>query len=325
MAYAKLKLQKIENSLHGAKLMPTFKTAGPPRTAKNRVSPSINPLCPQIGETMTMVARQDPSPFDAIKHTAEDGGESWSARELMPFLGYTRWGNFTEAVEQARAVIAAEHGEEAARSQIADSEKITTNARGQNRAVSDLSLSRYAAYLTAMRGDSRKQEIRAALVYFAVKTRQAEVAPLPQSREITAAAGPVPYREQAEILSILRPVLPEAYATATGKVIMARVMGERPELESSETPLYASTFLAEKGHKPKTIAKFQGGFGLRVSNRYFKVHGRRPEKIPGPAGSRIDQVAVYTEDDRPILEQVYAEIADLIDDFEGNGQLRMTA
>ncbi|MFB9485496.1 Bro-N domain-containing protein, partial [Streptomyces filamentosus] len=141
----------------------------------------------------------------------------------------------------------------------------------------------------------------------------------PQPREITAAAGPVPYREQAEILSILRPVLPEAYATATGKVIMARVMGERPELESSETPLYASTFLAEKGHKPKTVAKFQSGFGSRVSNRYFKVHGRRPGKIPGPAGSRIDQVAAYTEDDRPILEQVYQEIADIIDDFEGGG------
>lgn len=153
-----------------------------------------------------------------------------------------------------------------------------------------------------------------------------EATPPPaEPKEITAAAGPVPYREQAEILSILRPVLPEAYVTATGKVIMARVMGDRPELESSETPLYASTFLAEKGHKPKTVAKFQSGFGSRVSNRYFKVHGRRPGKIPGPAGSRIDQVAVYTEDDRPILEQVYKEIADLIDDFEGGGQMRMSA
>ncbi|TXS21641.1 hypothetical protein EAO71_27235 [Streptomyces sp. ms191] len=147
----------------------------------------------------------------------------------------------------------------------------------------------------------------------------------PKPREITAAAGPVPYKEQAEILSILYPMLPDSYATATGKIIMARVMGERPELESSETPLYASTFLAEKGHKPKTVAKFQSGFGSRVSNRYFKVHGRRPGKIPGPAGSRIDQVAVYTEDDRPILEQVYREIADLIDDFEGGGQMRMSA
>lgn len=147
----------------------------------------------------------------------------------------------------------------------------------------------------------------------------------PQPKEITAAAGPVPYREQAEILAILSPVLPDSYAAATGKVILARAMGERPELESSETPLYAATFLAEKGHKPKTVAKFQSGFGARVSNRYFKVHGRRPEKIPGPAGSRIDKVAVYSEDDRPLLEQVYAEIVDLIDGFETGGQTAISA
>ncbi|SCG04910.1 hypothetical protein GA0115255_119594 [Streptomyces sp. Ncost-T6T-2b] len=64
---------------------------------------------------------------------------------------------------------------------------------------------------------------------------------------------------------------------AAGKAIMARVMGERPELGSAETPLYASTFLAEKGHKPATVAKFQSGFCARVSNRYLKVCGKRPE------------------------------------------------
>lgn len=146
-------------------------------------------------------------------------------------------------------------------------------------------------------------------------------------KEITAAAGPLPYKEQAEVVVIFAKagVLPESYATATAKVIVARAMGERPELEPSETPLYAATFLAEKGHKPKTVLKFQSGFGSRVSNRYFKVHGRRPEKIPGPAGSRIDKVAVYTEDDRPILEQVYGEIADLISAFETGGQIALSA
>ncbi|MEU3613467.1 BRO family protein [Streptomyces sp. NPDC006872] len=149
----------------------------------------------------------------------------------------------------------------------------------------------------------------------------------PAMKEITAAAGPRPYKEQAEIVVLFAQagVLPESYATATAKIIVARAMGERPELESSETPLYAATFLAEKGHKPKTVAKFQSGFGSRVSNRYFKVHGRRPEKIPGPAGSRIDKVAVYTEDDRPVLEQVYAEIVDLINAFENGGQNRLIA
>lgn len=150
-------------------------------------------------------------------------------------------------------------------------------------------------------------------------------APAPAPKEITAAAGPLPYRDQAEILAILRPALPEPYATATAKVILARAMGERPELEPSETPLYAATFLAEKGHKAKTVAKFQSGFGSRVSNAHFKQHGRRPEKIAGPAGSRIDKVAVYTEEDRPLLEAVYAGMSDLIAAFEHGDQIALSA
>ena len=267
---------------------------------------------------MSMVARKDSSPFDAIRR-AEGSGEWWSARDLMPVMGYDKWNNFQRVVD--RAIRAAENT--GTYSEQAFSRVREEGTGGAPRI--DYHLNRGGAYLVAMNGDPSKPEVAAAQAYFAAMTRQAELAAGPPTpREITAAAGPVPYREQAEILSILRPVLPEAYATATGKVIMARVMGERPELESSETPLYASTFLAEKGHKSKTVAKFQSGFGSRVSNRYFKVHGRRPEKIPGPAGSRIDRVAVYTEDDRPLLEQVYAEIADLINAFEG-GQMALSA
>ncbi|SCK39340.1 Prophage antirepressor [Streptomyces sp. ScaeMP-e48] len=145
------------------------------------------------------------------------------------------------------------------------------------------------------------------------------------AQEVAAAVGPLPYREQAEVLAILRPVLPESYSVATGKVIMARAMGERPELDSAETPLYASTFLAEKGHKAATVTKFQSGFGTRVSNRYLKVRGKRPQKIPGPAGSRIDKVVAYVEDDRPLLEQVYAEISKEIVRFESGGQVTLGA
>lgn len=115
------------------------------------------------------------SPFDQIRRVDAYGREYWDGRELMPFLGYTKWANFNEAIDQARGVIAAEHGEAAAEAQIADSGKIIKNARGQSRKVATFQLSRYACYLTAMRGDSRKAEIRAALVYFAFKTREAEL------------------------------------------------------------------------------------------------------------------------------------------------------
>jgi phage antirepressor YoqD-like protein len=137
--------------------------------------------------TTTLAFPDDESPFDSIREVDEHGNDSWSARTLQPFLGYDQWRRFAEAIDQAKAVIEAEHGADAAESQIAATGKITKNARGQSRTLPDFRLSRYAAYLTAMRGDSRKPEIRAALVYFAVKTREAEIAQqrpaLPQDYE----------------------------------------------------------------------------------------------------------------------------------------------
>ena len=35
--------------------------------------------------------------FEGIRHTRDDGGKYWQARELAPILDYTEWRNFTKA------------------------------------------------------------------------------------------------------------------------------------------------------------------------------------------------------------------------------------
>ena len=51
------------------------------------------------------------SPFDAIRRTREDGTEYWSARDLMPILGYEKWERFADSldysVDQAAKALAA--------------------------------------------------------------------------------------------------------------------------------------------------------------------------------------------------------------------------
>ncbi len=111
------------------------------------------------------------SPFDRIRRMDAYGRECWKAREVMPLLGYSRWENFREAVKDAHGVIAAEQGELVANQAFSWYHEKGTGGRDRE----DCWLLRGACYVTAMRGDSRKHEIRAALIYFAHRTREAEL------------------------------------------------------------------------------------------------------------------------------------------------------
>lgn len=108
------------------------------------------------------------SPFDAIKRVRDDGSEFWSARELMPLLGYDRWENFQAALDRAQTAATVQgHSAEGLFRGV--------TKKGGGRPQADFELVRFAAYLVAMSGDPRKEEVAAALNYFAVKTREAEV------------------------------------------------------------------------------------------------------------------------------------------------------
>lgn len=130
----------------------------------------------------------DGSPFDAIRRVTPEGREYWSARELMPLLGYERWERFADAI--ARAKIAAHNSGYVVAEQFPGAAKMVELGSGATRSVEDFHLSRYACYLVAMSSDPRKPEVAAALTYFAIKTREAETRrELPQSREERMAIG----------------------------------------------------------------------------------------------------------------------------------------
>ncbi|MFH8410679.1 phage antirepressor KilAC domain-containing protein [Streptomyces sp. NPDC018019] len=134
---------------------------------------------------MSMVSPAEHSPFEHLKQIRSDGSEYWPARDLQPTMAYDRWERFEGVIE--RAIAAAENSGADPAAHFRSSAKITKNARGQQRSITDWELSRYGAYLVAMNGDPRKPEIAAAQTYFAVKTREAELRPatppLPQDYE----------------------------------------------------------------------------------------------------------------------------------------------
>lgn len=119
------------------------------------------------------------SPFDGIKQS--DGArEWWSARDLMPLLGYESYRRMADAVERAKC--AAENQGQHVPTLFADAVKKSSGGRP----AEDVHLTRYAAYLVAMNGDPRKPEIASAQSYFAIRTREAEVTEaraLPRSQD----------------------------------------------------------------------------------------------------------------------------------------------
>ena len=114
------------------------------------------------------------SPFEAIRRTAEDGGEYWSARELMVVLDYTEWRNFTRVLTKARE--ACQNSGNAVSDHFVETNKMVTLGSGATREVTDYDLSRYACYLVVQNGDPEKPVIAAGQTYFAVRTREAELA-----------------------------------------------------------------------------------------------------------------------------------------------------
>src|SRR6266700_5314580 len=128
-----------------------------------------------------MNAGQGPD-FDSIRQTNVYDMEYWSARDLMPLLGYgKKWQNFEGAIK--RAITSCEESGNIVSDHFTDASKMITTGKGAARPVKDYNLSRLACYLIAQNGDPRKPEIAAAQLYFAVSTRANEMRQLREEQE----------------------------------------------------------------------------------------------------------------------------------------------
>ncbi len=111
--------------------------------------------------------------FEDIKHIDENGTEYWYARELMKVLKYNKWENFEKVIEKAK--LACENSSISILEHFPDVRKLSKRANNAEVLIKDYKLTRYACYLIAQNGDSRKKVIALAQTYFAIQTRKQEI------------------------------------------------------------------------------------------------------------------------------------------------------
>ena len=113
------------------------------------------------------------SMFESIKHLDEFNNEYWSARELMKVLEYTEYRKILPVIK--KAMISCETSNQNVKDHFAHVSEMIDLAKGAKRKVDNYKLSRYACYLIAQNGDSRKKVSSLAQTYFAMQTRKQEL------------------------------------------------------------------------------------------------------------------------------------------------------
>ena len=111
--------------------------------------------------------------FENIKHIDENAIEFWYARELMPVLQYSNWQNFEKIIHKAK--MSCQNSDISILDHFIDVSKMVKIGSGAYREQIDYKLTRYACYLIAQNGDSRKKVIALAQTYFAIQTRKQEI------------------------------------------------------------------------------------------------------------------------------------------------------
>ncbi len=112
--------------------------------------------------------------FEDIKHIDENGIEYWYARELQVVLNYKEWRKFENVISKAKE--SCKNSDISAFEHFVDVDKTIKMPKGATKNIRDYKLTRYACYLIAQNGDSRKKVIALAQTYFAIQTRNKKLA-----------------------------------------------------------------------------------------------------------------------------------------------------
>jgi DNA-damage-inducible protein D len=111
--------------------------------------------------------------FERASRVDEDGVEYWFARDLQKLLEYVEYRNFQPVI--SKAIEACRNSGQPIENHFVQVHEMVEIGSKAERQISDYKLTRYASYLIAQNGDSRKTPIAFAQTYFAIQSRKQEL------------------------------------------------------------------------------------------------------------------------------------------------------
>lgn len=114
-------------------------------------------------------------------------------------------------------------------------------------------------------------------------------------------------KQQAEVLSVLSGIVSPVWLETKARLVAARALGEEPDVDPLDVPLYVPDFLKALGLKRKDVESAQSWFGRYAAAICTELRIEPPQERQSelPNG-QVRKTKAWTERHRPVFELVWA-------------------
>lgn len=113
---------------------------------------------------------------------------------------------------------------------------------------------------------------------------------------------------QMRVLSAANGIVDHVWLELKARHVAAKALGEEPEVDPLDRPLYIPDFLKSKGLKRAQIISVQSWFGRRVAALYEAEGGSRPgSRSEDTAKGSVRDTIAWTERHRPAFEAAWTK------------------
>ncbi|TQN30572.1 P22-like antirepressor protein [Haloactinospora alba] len=132
----------------------------------------------------------------------------------------------------------------------------------------------------------------------------------PRATDDQLAAITARAKAQAEVLRVLDGIVDRSWLEAKAREVAGRALGEEPDQDSSTRLLTVGEYLDEQGVTGTAARKLAPAFGKQIKALYVRRHGESPGTSRRFVDGAQRDVAVYTEQDRDLFDQVWHSLTD---------------